>query len=107
MGSPKDERERLEKVLATAYRSRGGPEPGEEWEARVMRGVRNLPGEVEGASWTDLFGRLFWRVCPAACAVIILLAVAVFRYDAAPQQDLVHMITDDTIEMVLLEPYNG
>lgn len=107
MGSPKDEKERLEKALAAAYRSRGEPEPGDEWEARVMRSVRNLPDEVEGASWTDLFGRLFWRVCPVACAIVIFLAVAVFRYDAASQQDLVQIITDDTVETVLLDPYNG
>ncbi len=107
MGSPKDEKERLETALAAAYRSRGGPEPGEEWETRVMRDVRSLPDEIEGISWTDLFGRLFWRVCPVACAIVILLAVAMFRYEAASQQDLVQMFTDDTIETVLLDPYNG
>lgn len=107
MGSRKDERERLEKTLAAAYRNRGAPEPDEEWEARVMRGIRNVPDEVRGISSADLFGRLFWRVCPVACAVLILLAAAVFRYDVTSQQDLVHMITDDTIETVLLEPYNG
>ncbi len=107
MGSPKDERERLEAALAAAYRSRGVPEPGEEWESQVIRGVRNLPDQVGGASLTDLFGSLFWRVCPVACAIIIFLAVAVFRYDAAPKQDLVQMMTDDTVETVLLDPYNG
>jgi len=107
MGSPKDERERLEAALAAAYRSRGVPEPGEEWESQVIRGVRNLPDQVGGASLTDLFGSLFWRVCPVACAIIIFLAVAVFRYDTAAEQDLAQIITNDTVETVLLDPYNS
>ncbi|OPY00447.1 MAG: hypothetical protein A4E60_02284 [Syntrophorhabdus sp. PtaB.Bin047] len=107
MGSPKDRKGRLEKVLAAAYRSRGAPGPGEKWETQVMRSIRNLPDEMQGTSWTDLFGRLFWRVCPVACAIVILLAAAAFRYDVAPQQDLVQMFMDDTVETVLLDPYNG
>ena len=107
MGSLKDEKERFEKTLATAYRSRGGREPGEAWEARVMRSIRNLPDKAQGAPWTDAFGRLFWRVCPVACAIVIFLAVAVFRYDVAPELDLAQIIADDTAETVFLDPGNG
>jgi len=56
---------------------------------------------------TDLFGSLFWRVCPVACAIVIFLAVAVFRYDTAAEQDLAQIITNDTVETVLLDPYNS
>ncbi|MDD3847648.1 MAG: hypothetical protein PHC90_14965 [Syntrophorhabdaceae bacterium] len=107
MGSLENGRERLEKALAAAYRNRGGPEPGEAWETRVMNGIRDLPCETQGTPWWDISGRLFWRVCPVACAIIIFLTIAVFRYDLAAESYLAQLMADDTVEMVLLGPDNG
>lgn len=110
MGSlDKDEREKLEKALSVSYRNRVGPEPGEEWEAGVMNSIRSMPDAKESFTWADMFGKLFWRLCPVACAIIIFLAVAVYRYDVAPtpEQDFVQIGVDDTVEMILLDPGNG
>lgn len=107
MGFLENGRERLEKALAAAYRNRGGPEPGEAWETRVMNGIRDLPYEAQGTPWWDISGRLFWRVCPVACAIIIFLAVAVLRYDVAAELDLAQLMAYDAVEMVLLDPDNG
>jgi len=111
MGSlNKDEREKLEKALAASYRNRVGPEPGEEWETGVMNSIRSMPADAkENFTWADMFGSMFWRICPVACAIIIFLAVAVYRYDVipAPEQDFVQIGVDDAVEMILLDPDNG
>ena len=100
----KKENEKIEKVLAVTYRNRRGPEPGEDWELSVMRSIRNIPDISEKARWSDLIGRLFWEICPAACAVIIFLAIASYRVNVTPADDLAQMVsTDDTIEMMLAD----
>lgn len=100
----KKENENIEKALAAAYRDREGPEPGEDWELSVMRSVRNIPGIPQGALRSDLIGRLFWEICPVACAVIIFLAIASYRLNVIPVDDLARMVyPDDTIEMTLAD----
>jgi len=100
----KKENEKIEKALAAAYRNRRGPEPGEDWESSVMRSIRNIPDVSEKARWSDFIGRLFWEICPAACAVIIILAIASYRLNVVPPEDLAQMVTtDDAIEYILAD----
>ena len=103
MGSIKEGDEKLRKVLAGVYRNRTGPDPDELWEMKVMNAVRRLPGETS-PGWTEDLGRMFWRFCPVAAAALVLLAVAAFRYDAGPAFDLAQIITDDTVETILMDP---
>lgn len=100
----KKDDERLQEALKTAYHGRKGPEPGEDWEMSVMKSVRNLPDTSESSRWSDLIGKLFWEICPAACAVIIFLAVASYRLNVVPPEDFAQMVgTDDTAEMILAD----
>ena len=100
----KKENEKIEKALAAAYRDRTGPEPGDGWELSVMRSIRDIPGVPEKARWSDIVGRLFWEICPAACAVIIFLAIASYRLNVTPVDDLAQMVsTDDAIEVMLAD----
>lgn len=100
----KKDNQKIEKALAAAYRNLRGPEPGEDWEMSVMRSIRNMPDASEKKRWPDILGRLFWKVCPAACAVIIFLAIVSYNLNVIPDQDLAQMVsTDDTIEMILAD----
>lgn len=99
--------EKIEKTLFRAYRDRQGPVPGEDWEMSVMRSVRNLPDISEKARWSRLVGKLFWELCPAACALIIFLAIAAYNVNVIPDQDFAQIVaSDDTIDMVWADP-NG
>ncbi len=98
----KKEDRNIEEALAAAHRRRQGPEPGEDWEVSVMRSIRNVAGESQGVRWSELIGRLFWEICPAACAVIIFLAIATYRLNVIPPEDFAQMVTaDDTIEVII------
>lgn len=98
-----EELKRLEKAFAAAHRSRGGPEPGDSWEMGVMNSIRRMPDASEAPAWTDMFGKMFWRICPVACAIIIFLAVAVYRYDVTADQYFARIVADDNVELVLLD----
>ncbi len=103
----KKDSEKIEKALAAAYRGRQGPEPGEDWEMSVMRSIRNMPDVSEKVRWAQFIGKLFWELCPAACAIIIFLAVASYRLNIIPDQDIAQMVAaDETVEMILMDP-NG
>jgi len=98
-----EELKRLEKALAAAHKSRGGPEPGDSWETEVMNSIRRVADVSETPAWTDMFGKMFWRICPVACAILIFLAVAVYRYDVTADQYFTRIVADDTVELVLLD----
>lgn len=103
----KKDSKNIEEVLAKAYHNRQGPEPGEAWELSVMRSIRKMPDVSERVRWSRLIGRLFWELCPAACAIIIFLAAASYRLNLVPEQDFAQFVaSDDGIEMVLPDP-NG
>lgn len=100
----KKEDRNIEEALAASHRRRQGPEPGEDWEMSVMRSIRNVADAPQRVRWSELIGRLFWEICPAACAVIIFLAVATYRLNVIPPEDFAHMVTtDDTIEAIIAD----
>ncbi|MHB8110952.1 MAG: hypothetical protein ACYDHW_13085 [Syntrophorhabdaceae bacterium] len=102
-----EEEKRLEKALAENYRRREGPGIGPEWELKVMTSIRSLPEKAEGKNWLEIPGRLFWELCPVACAILIFLAVSVFRYNVTPEQDFAQFFTDDTVETMIVDGTNG
>lgn len=103
----KKDNAKIENALAQAYRNRQGPEPGPDWEMSVIRSIRNLPDVSEKAHWSRIVGRLFWEICPVACAVLIFLAIASFRLNVIPDQDLAQMVTTDDAIEVMLADSNG
>ncbi|HBA53900.1 MAG TPA: hypothetical protein DCZ04_05435 [Syntrophorhabdus aromaticivorans] len=103
----KEHEKKLRKVLAAAYKNREQPEPGSAWDTRVMRSIRSMPPLSTKPAWSEMFGSLFWPLCPVACAFIIFLAVALFRYDVVAEQDYAQIFMDDTSEVTLLELDNG
>jgi len=103
----KEQEKKLRKVLVAAYKNREQQEPGSAWDTRVMRSIRNMPPVSTKPTWPEMFGSLFWPLCPVACALIIFLAVALFRYDIVAEQDYAQIFMEDTSEVTLLEPDNG
>ncbi|OPY81486.1 MAG: hypothetical protein A4E65_01147 [Syntrophorhabdus sp. PtaU1.Bin153] len=103
----KEKQRKLMKVLAAAHRHHKQPEPGDAWEMQVMRSIRSVPPVSVKPTWAEMFGSLFWPLCPVACALIIFLAAAAFRYDVVAEQDYAQIFTEDTGEVTLLEPDNG
>ena len=103
----KEQRKKLGKVLAGAYRRRETPEAGDAWETRVMNDIRNISHASAQPGWSEMFGNFFWKLCPVACAIIIFLSFAVSRYNILVEQDYAQIIIDDIAEVTLLDPYNG
>ncbi|MEN6617259.1 MAG: hypothetical protein ABFD12_11930 [Syntrophorhabdus sp.] len=101
-----DKEKRLERALAESYRRRESPEIGPDWEHKVMTSIRSLPG-IEEKKWFEISGRVFWELCPVACAILIFLAVSVFRYNVMPEQDLAQLFTVDTVETLIVDDTNG
>ena len=74
--------DRLQQALKEAYHLRDTVpvEPG--WEKQVMRQVRGLGPPDPGRSWVDFIEGCFWKFAPVACALILVLSVAlIFQFD--------------------------
>lgn len=103
----KEQRKKVGKALAAAYRRRETPEPGDAWETRVMNDIRDISPASVQPGWSEMFGSFFWKLCPVACAIIIFLSIAVSRYNILVEQDYAQIVIDDIAEVTFPDPYNG
>jgi len=74
---------RLRAGLAAVYRSKGaGAGPlDDRWQQNVMRSVRQIGPIRKNIAELLGFGRLVWRLAPAALFLMIILAVLIVRTD--------------------------
>ena len=66
---------------------------GDQWQANVMRRIRNQGPIAPGKSFFIGFEQFVWRLAPAACLMILVLAAILFKMDVFP---------DDTVFQVLM-----
>jgi hypothetical protein len=73
---------RLKAGLVMAYRSKAaGAEPPDAWRQNVMRSVRMIGPLPKDAAVLFSFGRMVWRLAPAALFLMIILAVLIASID--------------------------
>ena len=74
--------DRLQEALKNAYHLRDAVPVSPGWETNVMRQVRRLGLLKRGTGWVDLIEGYFWKFAPVACALILVLSVAlIFQFD--------------------------
>ena len=70
----KSEQKAIKKIFRKAYFNKETLPAGDKWQLDVMRRIRNLgPIQSRKSIWIP-FEQLFWRLAPAVCLMIILLA---------------------------------
>jgi hypothetical protein len=101
----KEHHSRLKKVLAAAYREKEKTEVGELWQVGVMGHIGSLGLLYPRTSYLELFGRLVWRLAPAACVLILLMGVAVTQLDLIPEYEIVNMFMEDPADFSLMASF--
>ena len=103
----KEDLGRAYKALAAAYHEKERAGVGELWQARVVSHIRDMGPLYPQAGFFELFQRLVWRLAPAACVLVFLLAVFASRYDFIPGYEIAKMLTEDPADFGLLSLYTG
>ena len=98
---------RAHRALAAAYNEKERAGVGEFWQARVMGHIRGLGPFYPQIGFFELFQRLVWRLAPAACVLVFLLAVLASQYDFIPGYEIAKMLTEDPADFGLLSLYTG
>lgn len=90
----KNEKRVIEEIFKKAYDDRETvPVGGHRWTSDVMRRIRHLAPVASGKSFFLGFEQVIWRLAPAACLLIIVLATILLKTGVMP---------DDNVFQVLL-----
>jgi hypothetical protein len=67
----RNEKERLRKLLATAYWARENREIDDRWRQKVLARIRDIGPAGPTPGFLPDFGRFAWRLAPATLATIV------------------------------------
>lgn len=98
----KEDHTKLRKALAAAYREREKAEVGGLWQSRVMGHIRSLGPVHSHGRYLEPFERLFWRLVPLACILILVLGVAITKLDFVSEYELSKILMEDPADFDLL-----
>jgi hypothetical protein len=107
MKSLQHELESLRKILQRAYHEKEIVDVGDQWQSDVMRHIRNLGPVQSGASFFMLFEQFVWRLTPATCLLIIVVATIFFNLDFTPEYDVFTSFINDTEEVSLAQLFGA
>lgn len=96
MGPRHESEDRLQAILQEAYHARGTDEIAEVEPQALMRRIRRAAEPKPAALPGMVLERLFWRLAPAAGALIVILAMVAVTYDFSPDPTLWSLWTYET-----------
>lgn len=85
MGLRHESEDRLRAILQQAYHARGADAVSEAESRELMRRIRGLAEPKSAASPGMVLDRLFWRLAPAAGALIAVMIAVAFNLDLVPE----------------------
>ena len=89
----KHEQRVIEEIFKKAYDDREAVPVPDRWASDLMRRIRTLEPVAPGKSFSLGFEQFIWRLAPATCLLIIVLATILLKTGVMP---------DDTVFQVLM-----
>lgn len=94
-----------EEALISAFRKKAKPTPGENWESRVMRSIRDLGPLSESDALFALFGQWVWHLVPVASGLLLVLFVWVAQLEFFPEFELASHYWSEPTELTLFDAF--
>lgn len=89
------------KIFRKAYYKKETAPAGDRWQLDVMRRIRNLgPIQSRKSIWIP-FEQLFWRLAPAVCLMIILLATVLYKMEVVPETSVFQVLINGEEELTI------
>jgi len=89
------------KTFRKAYYKKETAPAGDKWPQDVMRRVRNLGPIRSRKSILIPFEQFFWRLAPAVCLMIILLATALYKMEVVPDTSVFQVLMNGEEELTI------
>jgi len=106
MKSLNNEIESAKELLRRVYHEKEDLEVDYKWRLKVMRHIRNIGPINTAPDYITFFEQFLWRLAPAACFLIIVLAVLLLEFDFTPEYEVFTSLING-IELVNLEQLLG
>jgi hypothetical protein len=103
MESLQHELDSVIEMLRRVYHKKENLEVGEQWQVNAMRRIRDLGPIKSKPSFFMLFEQFVWRLTPATCLLIIVLATIFLKLDFTPEYDVFTSFINDTEEVMLAQ----
>lgn len=101
MGSLNEEKNKLRKALAEVHKRKDLVSYDDGWHGAVMNSVRRISADLQPQDFWFSFEQTAWRLAPAACMLIALLAVLIGIMDITPDYGLADAIIDDSVSRLI------
>ena len=89
------------KIFRKAYYKKETAPAGDKWQLDVMRRIRNLgPIQSRKSIWIP-FEQFFWRLAPAVCLMIILLATVLYKMEVVPDTSVFQVLMNGEEELTI------
>jgi hypothetical protein len=97
----KKDLKKIKKVLAVAYFEKEKLTVDGSWRNKIMANIQDLRPYYQ-IGFIEAFQRISWRLAPVACALIILLGIAVSQTNSISDYELVNMMFEDPADYSVL-----
>ena len=96
---------KIRKALAAAYRNKESTDAEQGWPLKVMGNIRRLGNLYVKTSYLERFQRSVWKLAPVACVLLLLLSVAMTRFDFILDFEMEKIYIEDPADFGLLAFY--
>ena len=97
----KNEQEVILKIFRKAYYKKETAPAGDKWQPDVMRRIRNIGTIRSRKSILIGFEQFFWRLAPAVCLMIILLATVLYKMEVVPDTGVFQVLMNGEEELTI------
>ncbi|MBU2489196.1 MAG: hypothetical protein KKA60_07385 [Proteobacteria bacterium] len=96
-----DEKDRWLPMMRAAHQGKETAGPPDRWARDVMRRVRTLPGKRALPSPALALERNFWKMAPAALALVMACLLALAWMNPARETDVMDLLAGEAESMTL------
>ncbi len=97
----KREQRVIRDIFKRSYNERKAVRVRDQWQANVMRRIRDQGPIAPGKSFFIGFEQYVWRLAPAACLVILVLATILFKMDVFPDETVFQVLMNGEEELTI------
>lgn len=95
--------DRIQQILAAAYREKEAGMVSDGWQQKVMRRVRTMPAPTRRASLLDDLTGLSWRFAAVACVLVLVLSAVALQSGFQTEYEMASLFLSDPLDFSLVQ----
>ena len=97
----KHEQRVIKEIFKKAYDDKETALVGDHWQPNVMMRIRNLEPIASGKLFFIGFEQFLWRLAPAACLMIIVLTIILYKLEMLPDYSVFQVLMNGEEELTI------